>query len=326
MYEEVIEQQRETIRILQQLLQKATAPRDDGYDHNITFGQCAEEYKNYIKRHSKPSSIYNVTWQIDHMGVLSNFGECKVDDTKRSEIQKWVDELAERYATKTVRDAGSLINTILKYAAKADLIPAKSFSIDYPKENEQQEYRVLTKKEFNKLRVMLIDDESAASTGILVMLETGMRIGEACGLQWKDVDFRKRRVSVNKTVYRAGGKIYIGPPKTPSSNRVIPMTETLYETLKERRQEPELYIATNKESFTEPHTLRTALTRRLKKWGIEHINPHGLRHSFATRAIENGVDPKTVAAMLGHKNCSITLDVYTNATDRMLSNAIKKMN
>ena len=173
MYEEVIEQQRETIRILQQLLQKAAAPRDDGYDHNITFGQCAEEYKNYIKRHSKPSSIYNVTWQIDHMGVLSNFGECKVDDMKRSEIQKWVDELAERYAPKTVRDAGSLINTILKYAAKADLIPAKSFSIDYPKENEQQEYRVLTKKEFNKLRVMLIDDESAASTGILVMLETG---------------------------------------------------------------------------------------------------------------------------------------------------------
>lgn len=104
------------------------------------------------------------------------------------------------------------------------------------------------------------------------------------------------------------------------------MTETLYETLKERRQEPELYIASNREEPTEPRTLRQGYSRRLKKWGIEYIRPHDLRHTFATRAIENGVDPKTVAALLGHSKCDITLDVYTNTTDRMLSNAIKKMN
>ena len=326
MNEDIIQQQRETIRILQQLMEKATVQKDDGYDHNITFGQCVEEYMRYLKRSVKPSSMATDKWAIEHMGILDKFGGMKVDDMRRTDIQRWVDELAERYSPKTVRDTGSLVNTILKRAAKADLIPEKVFSLDYPRD-EKKEYRILTKKEFNKLRVMLIDDESAISTGILLMLETGMRIGEACGVQWKDVDFRKRRVSVNKTVSRIiRGPKHIGTPKTPSSIRSIPMTETLYETLKERRQEPELYIASNREEPTEPRTLRQGYSRRLKKWGIEYIRPHDLRHTFATRAIENGVDPKTVAALLGHSKCDITLDVNTNTTDRMLSNAIKKMN
>lgn len=88
----------------------------------------------------------------------------------------------------------------------------------------------------------------------------------------------------------------------------------------------EIYVASGKEIPTEPRTQRRYHKKIMEQIGVEYITPHGLRHTFATRAIHKGIDPKTVSAILGHSDSNITLNIYTSVTDDMLKSGIGKMN
>ena len=119
--------------------------------------------------------------------------------------------------------------------------------------------------------------------------------------------------------------INIGETKTNAGTRIVPMTVKLANILKEIRTEEKIYVASGREIPTEPRTLRQAFDRLLDKLEIKHIKFHGLRHTFSTRAIKAGVDPKTLAKILGHENCNITLDIYTSVTKEMLQKGIEKL-
>ena len=161
--------------------------------------------------------------------------------------------------------------------------------------------------------------------GVYLCLYTGLRLGEICALQWKDVDSTNLIISINKTILRVKNvnsavypktRLLINSPKTPSSERIIPLPETLnsmMQTLKaEMLPSENCYVLTGTEKFIEPRNYYERYKGYLRKCNLDGFNFHALRHTFATRCIEIGVDPKVLSEILGHASVQITLDRYVH--------------
>ena len=145
-----------------------------------------------------------------------------------------------------------------------------------------------------------------------------MRIGELCALQWGDIDLENDCIYIRRTVQRisdGSGKTYFhtGSPKTLHSERDIPLPACLKPLfLSFHNENPEIYVTNGNPSFTQPRTYQCRFKKYLKSCGLPSYKFHSLRHSFASRAIELGVDPKTLSTLLGHSNVRMTLDLYVH--------------
>lgn len=174
-------------------------------------------------------------------------------------------------------------------------------------------------------------DLNRKTAGILIALFTGVRIGELCGLQMKDISLTDKTININKTVQRIYDKrkqssyLHIGPPKTKTSARTIPVPSLLMNIIKKFYTEnPNHYFLTGKTKPTEPRTYRQFFARFLKRNGLQKVKFHEIRHTFAVRAIEiPEFDIKSLSEILGHKNVSFTLNVYGSAN---LQQKVKCMN
>ena len=159
-----------------------------------------------------------------------------------------------------------------------------------------------------------------------VEVMTGLRRGEICGLKWQDINFEENKLQVKRSVsVKKGGGVSIGETKTETSVRCIQMPPSVAELLKSKKQ-------TAITEWVFPHFLHPeqpispASTYRklkviLKNAELPLIRFHDLRHTFATHATQGGVDPKTLAGILGHTNASFTLDTYTHVTSDMQKSA-----
>lgn len=167
--------------------------------------------------------------------------------------------------------------------------------------------------------------------GILLSGCSGIRIGELCALQWKDIRLEKGTLMIHKTmqrirtfemvwnegkqVSRTGTKIVIAGPKSRNSYREIPLPEYLLKLLeKEREDKKEGYVMPGKKkAYTEPRTLQYQFQRILKELNIPVFNFHMLRHIFATNCIMQGFDMKTLSEILGHSSVSTTMRIYVHS-------------
>ena len=168
----------------------------------------------------------------------------------------------------------------------------------------------------------------------MVALLTGVRIGELCGLQMKDICLSNNTISVNKTVQRIFDKrkgttyIHIGPPKTKTSARTIPIPYLLGNIIKRFLSDnPNQYFLTGKSRPTEPRTYRQFFARFIKRHGLTKVKFHEIRHTFAVRAIEiPEFDIKSLSEILGHKNVSFTLNVYGSANIQQKAKCMNLLN
>ena len=171
------------------------------------------------------------------------------------------------------------------------------------------------------------------SIGVLISLYTGLRIGEVCALCWNDVNFNNRTIYVRHTVSRiksASGdrktELILDEPKTASSKRVVPIPSPLFYSLVDYRKDAtSAYVVSNTDSFVSPRTYDARYHRLLSDCHIEDLNYHGLRHTFATRCIEAGVDVKSLSEILGHANVSITLNTYVHSSLEMKKSQLEKL-
>lgn len=191
----------------------------------------------------------------------------------------------------------------------------------------------LTKKEQNILEKYLFNNLKLNSLAILFDLYTGLRLGELCAIQWKDIDFINNTLYISKTAQRIYDyendskktKLIITSPKTESSYRIIPIPKFLIDLLKEFYTTKDNYVFTNKFFPKEPRTLEKYFSTTLKKCNIKPIVFHGLRHTYATRSREAGIDIKILSELLGHSSYKITLDIYVHTSLEFKKNSVNSL-
>ena len=172
----------------------------------------------------------------------------------------------------------------------------------------------------------------AKDSGVFEMyyteLATGLRRGELLGLKWEDLDLQQGTLRVQRQVSRINGKVVEAPLKTKNSYRSISLGADAVEILKEQRKKcgssPYVFPSPTGGPIS-PDSVIQMLHRVLKRAGLPKVRFHDLRHTFATVALQNGVDIKTVSGMLGHYSAGFTLDTYAHVTTQAQREAAKTM-
>ena len=174
-----------------------------------------------------------------------------------------------------------------------------------------------------KLENVLLENREPFHIGILLTLYAGLRIGELCALQWKDIRLEEGTVHIERTLLRIQDRshqhshrtrILIDRPKTESSIRTIPLPSTLIDVLRSCRQDEDCYLLSGTRQFIEPRLCLSRYKTLLRHAGLNAYTFHTLRHTFATRCVENGFDAKSLSEILGHANVNTTLQRYVHPT------------
>ena len=289
-----------------------------------------EEKRKFVKLST--ISAYAVILE-NHL--LPTFGN-KVIVITEQEVQQFVLlKLDAGLSQKTVKDFLIVLKMIYRYGVKINEFQHCDWDIKYPNVQENKALEVLNITNHKKLMAFVSDNFTFRNLGILMCLQTGMRIGEVCALQWGDIDLQKGVVSISKTIERIyiidsevkHTELIISSPKTQNSHRDIPLSKTLLQLLRplKRIVNDKFFIITNEEKPTEPRTFRNYYKTVLRTLNIPPLKFHGLRHSFATRCIESNCDYKTVSVILGHSDISTTLNLYVHPNDEQKKKCIDKM-
>lgn len=283
--------------------------------------------KRPIVKHSTMCA-YLLTLQthlLPWFGTMETIAECDVQ-------QFVIDKCASGLARKTVRDMVAVLKSIVKYGNKHGIFHFEEWEIEYPTDTENKLLPTLSLNHQRILMNHLIEQPTQQNIGVLLALCTGMRIGEVCALQWEDVDFTQRIITVRHTV----GRIYNcelktterihTSPKTKNSCREIPISKQLFQSLKTvRKQSQSPYVVGTSTQSKEPRSYRDYFSRLLKRLNIPHLVFHVARHTFATRCIESQCDYKTVSVILGHSNVATTLNLYVHPNLSQKKKCIDRM-
>ena len=296
---------------------------------------------------------YRERYKINIQPVI---GSMRLSDVKPMHCKIVLNRMDAVYAGSTIRQTYIAMGTMLRAAVMNKMIfehpmdgvrytkPVRAVDdIKFLTVEEQQIFMEAAKRSHNYRQYALL-------------LETGLRTGELIGLTWDAIDWRKRTLTVNKTLeYRHKQDSWrAGPPKTATSYRTIPLTNRAFDILKECYSERD----TRKESDTLSQILEyidrrtgetnylvmkdlvfinfrtgepsknssydTHLYKLCDEAGIKRFCMHALRHTYATRAIESGMQPKVLQKLLGHKSIKTTMDRYVHVTDDSMTSAIRQ--
>lgn len=334
---------------------KSQTEFNDSEFKDWTVGEWAEFwYKEYvvgkvkITTHSDDRSILNTH-------IIPGIGAIKLNKLTGPMLQKFYNAVGlkdngrgEKLSPKTIKNVSAVVNRMLHCAYINDLIsenPNKKTKL--PKRPHKEVVPLLEQDQF-KLEELCLQERKTMDILILVLINTGLRMGEALGLQWKKVDFDKNILTVNQQLQaiedndpKAKHKTklaIIDSTKTKHSNRKLPIDETLAKLLKYQKsvyarnklklgtefQDNNLVFGKDNGGFICDTVFREYFKSRLRELDIPDTRIHDLRHSFATRAFEAGTDVKLVSSYLGHSGIGITLDTYSHVTPNKLKEVIHK--
>ena len=205
-----------------------------------------------------------------------------------------------------------------------------------PPKGGEKEVEVFSMKDQRLIEQAALHHEDKRAIGVVMCFYTGIRLGELCALKWKDLDLETGTLSVNRTVSRVRNledgedktMLFVGSPKSRKSLRKIPLPEFLLQRLKAKRGEfdEEDYIYSGNQQPYDPRRFQKLYKRILNQAGVTDRKFHAIRHTFATRALELGVDIKTISELLGHSSVSITLNIYAHSLMEQKKAAIEKFN
>ena len=281
------------------------------------------EKKDYIKESTYANYSNNI---FNH--IIPKLGNYHLNQINHKIIQDFLLELSKNgrkdntggLSEKTIKDITIIVKGSIKKAINENKIKYIELSFNYPKDSKDKSIYILTKHEQNKITNYVLNNCTSKNIGLLISLYSGIRIGELCALQWKDVDFKNNKLTISKTIQRIYikdkdnniSKIIVSTPKTKNANREIPINKDFLEILKKLKSEKDNYILSNTSKYVEPRTYRKYFNKVLRELKIKQFNFHSLRHTFATNCISLGCDYKTVSELLGHANVNITLNLYVH--------------
>ncbi len=235
---------------------------------------------------------------------------------------------------KMVNDMLVIIKESFRYAQNCNVPVICNFS-EINIKKSYREMRVLSSLEEKKLISILLQDIDLYKLGVYICLYTGIRIGELCALQWKDISFADNTLKIVQTMQRIQCEneysaqkthIIITEPKSCSAIRIIPLPEFLIDKLYPFASAPNAFVLSGEcKKYVEPRTMQNKFKAYLAEGGIEDANFHSLRHTFATRCVEIGFDVKTLSEILGHSNVKVTLDRYVHSSLELKRSNMEKL-
>ncbi len=308
---------------------------------SITFGDVLGLWMDNNRLRLKGGTIHKYQIVINNH-ILPELGSLKISDIDTTLINNFLFEKAEKGSLRQqkplspayVKSIMLIINAALKFAVNEELCkPLKNpihKPVDTPKKLE-----ILSAENQKRLENEIFENSSCNNIGILISLQTGLRIGEICALKWENIDFEKSIIQVRHTIARVINEdtksgfsscLIIDSPKTKASLRDIPISKELVMVLKKIRAESvSEFVVSKKKDFVSTRTYEYRFHTLLKRLGIPPINFHALRHTFATRCIEAGVDVKSLSEILGHANVGITLNTYVHSSMELKRIQLKKL-
>ena len=296
-------------------------------------------YKEFKLKTCKISSVsaYMLTVKNIILPILGEY-ELEAVSSKDAELLKQVCE-NKGLSKKTIQDVIICLKNILKVASILEVAETKAISVLWGTGNNETKKQVeaYNKDQVRKLVASLEETPSFKNLGLLITIYSGMRIGEVCALQWKDIDLEEKVIRVNKSIQRiyteedTMGKmkteLLISTPKTKSSQREIPIVQPLFKMMKDfaRICRPDYFVCSGTTTPIEPRTYRSYYKKKIEEIGLPYLKFHGLRHTFATQLIASKADVKTVSAILGHSDITTTLNTYVHPSRDDKRNALSKL-
>ena len=324
---------------------------NDGIDYaagKITVIQLLERYislKQGVRYNTKVG--YNF---VLNLIKKEDFGYRQIRDIKVSDAQKWIMKLhSDGKGYSTITSVRGVVKPAFQMAYNEDIIRRNPFDFKLadvvPNDSRK---RIAMTDEQQKIWMDFIREDKTYCKyydEFIVLLGTGMRVSEFCGLTKSDLDFENRRIRVDHQLVRErGGKYYVEKTKTECGIRFIPMTDDVYQSLKNilanrRKMKTEIivdgysgFILIDKDCHPKvalhiENEMRWAMKKYKKlhpEQPLPHITPHVFRHTFCTNMANKGMDIKTLQYLMGHSDVGVTLDVYTHASyDRAVEQMAK---
>ena len=306
---------------------------------DMTFGEWMELwYKTYSKPHIRLTTQLCYENRI-YLHIIPSIGEIPLNKLTQSDLQKFYADLkkngrkskVERYGTgvsdRLVRSCHATCRTALQKAVEEKLIsvnPAIGCKLP-PK--KAQEMQVLTHEEMRRFLIQSKQDDFYELA--LLELATGMRRGEICALKWSDLDFETGALHIQRQAYHVDHGVVISEPKTKQSCRSIILPPSVLNVLRQYREAVDsewMFPSPVKEGEPlNPNGVYRKMVKILDRAQCKRVRFHDLRHTFATTALEHGMDIKTLSAIIGHVSSATTLDIYSHITDEMQANAANKI-
>ncbi|WP_312370288.1 tyrosine-type recombinase/integrase [Lachnoclostridium sp.] len=340
-------------------IQHGIYAKEERISLNTWYETWINEYKSMTVKQGTVES-YECMYLYYVRPVL---GKKLIKDIRGEHIQKLYNDLSrDGYSKSTISLIHVLLGAMFKQALKNELIKKNPVDLTtLPRAEKKKERRVLTLNEQEILLKEITGHE--LEPVIRLSLATGLRVGEVTGLEWCDVDFDKKEITVRGTLKctRKGMEYYKDTPKTNKSTRSIPLLDNIELMLKRYRiiqkehklsmgsdwkpiegLEDLVFLREDGKPFSGQHirqqlvhivddinkkyySKKSSSKEKLLEDKFDYFTPHALRHTFATRALENGIPPKVVQEILGHSSITMTLDLYTHVLPQTKAQEMKKL-
>lgn len=313
-----------------------------------TFREFADEWVNVIlKPKVKPLSYQRKVSTLENQ-VYPHIGNIPISKLTHSKIQKMINDLNESgLSYSTIKKAYEAVSGCMRYykiETSTSFNPCEDITLPEAKRKEDSDIEFFTKEE----RIKIVEEATRTYQDgkhvyrlgwmFVLMLYSGMRVGEVCALTWDDIDFSTRTINVRKNAVEVrekdenGESHYVlktqNSTKTRSGTRIIPMTEKAYHALSELQKitgDCEYIISSSKGKRIRPSRIDRSFHLILDAIGLKRVGVHTLRHTFATMLFHNGCEVKVVSELLGHSNTKITENIYIHVIQEQKVKAIQSI-
>ena len=331
--------QKEVLKLLHQMID-LYCDVDLTEECRMTVGEWMDKWLDeYVSFTLRESTVYGYREMIENQ-IKRFIGKKPLTSLTTTEVQKFYNIIKRKgrfnphplngyeLSDTMVRKVHMVLHQAMEVAVEERFIvrnPTEGTTI--PKKN-YAEKQVLCDSQLERF-MEAIKREPYWNDFFYVEVMTGLRRGEICGLKWSDVNFNDRTLTIKRSVSKkSSGGIRIGETKTGAGTRTMVLPPSVITLLEEKEQITQWIFphTMNPEEPLHPDTAYRKLKTILKREGLPLIRFHDLRHTFATQAMQGGVDAKTLSGILGHTDASFTLDTYTHMTTDMQKNASRIVN
>lgn len=310
-----------------------------GLSTNIAFGPYLEEWITRSSDKLAPRTLEVYRYTCDKY-ITPILGRVKLDDLKPIQIEQLYSHWAETLQPSSVHRIHRVIRAALNRAVKWGYVSQSPMTrVDAPSGRIERRGTFTVPQALAVLE-WLKERRPLPYLAVYLALYTGMRRAEISGLMWSDLDWTSGTIRIQRNRQRPkAGLDLVGSTKTVGSQRVIPVTDTVIQFLKDWRKQHQQHSLLREEAWSDevfvirhldgeipdPNSFTHGLSFAIKALEFPRISFHDLRHTHATWLLESGVDLKVVSERLGHDSLSTTADIYAHVTQRMHRDAVDKL-